>query len=172
MSGREPEIRKQPYVYPAILAFINFAIILPIGWMNMSYTVGFWDFLFVLIACYLTYKFMKYLSLAHEYKEAQVKPDQQEEIVKEGIYAEIRHPVAAGVLYMNIAYVLFFRTFALIPFILIFVYSWYGLARYKDTILLRRFGESYKEYMQTTGMFRGKGKPETVRIQKSGYDMY
>lgn len=172
MSGEEPEIRKQPYIYPAVLAFINFAVILPIGWMTMSYTVGFWDFLFVMIGCYLSYKFMKYLSLAHEYKEARVKPEQQEEIVKEGIYAKIRHPVIAGVLYMNIAYVLFFRTFALIPFLPVFFAMWYFLAKHKDSILLSKFGESYRDYMQTTGMFRGKGEPETVRIQKSGYDMY
>ena len=172
MSGEESESPKKPYFYPAILAFINFAVILPIGWANMSYSVGFWDFLFVLIGCYLAYKFMKYLSLAHEHKEARVNPNQQEEIVKDGIYAKIRHPVAAGVLYMNIAYVLFFRTFALIPVMPVFFALWYFLAKYKDTVLLRRFGESYKEYMQTTGMFRGKGESETVRIQKSGYDMY
>lgn len=172
MSGEEPRVLKQPYVFPAILAFINFAVILPIGWMNMSYTVGFWDFIFVLVGCYLAYKFMKYMSQAHEYKEARVKPNQQEEIVKEGIYAKIRHPIAAGILYMNIAYVCFFRTFALIPVLPVFFALWYVLAKYKDTVLLGKFGDTYKEYMQSTGMFRGKGEPDTVRIQKSGYDMY
>jgi protein-S-isoprenylcysteine O-methyltransferase Ste14 len=172
MSGEEPERKKQPYIYPAILAFINFAVILPIGWMNMAYTVGFWDFLFVLIGCYLSYKFIKYITRAHEHKEARVKPNQQEEIVKEGIYKQIRHPVAAGVLYMNIAYVFLFRTFALIPVLPVFFALWYILAKHKDQILLRKFGNHYKDYMQTTGMFRGKGEPEQVRIQKSGYDMY
>ena len=172
MSGEEPEVRKQPYIFPAILTFINFAVILPIGWMNMSYTVGFWDFFLVLIGCFLAYKFMKNITRAHEYKEARVKPDQQDEIVREGIYGQVRHPIAAGVLYMNIAYVCFFRTFALIPVLPVFFAFWYVLAKYKDTVLLRRFGDSYREYMQETGMFRGKGGAETVRIQKSGYDMY
>lgn len=172
MSGEESKIPKQLYLYPAVLAFINFAVILPIGWMNMSYTVGFWDFFFVLVGCYLAYKFMKYITQAHEHKEARLNPGHQEEIVKEGIYAKIRHPVAAGVLYMNIAYLFFFRTFALIPVLPFFFVLWYLLAKNKDMIMIRKFGDSYKEYMQSTGMFRGKGQSETVRIRKSGYDMY
>ncbi len=156
---------------PAILGILNFSILLPLSLSLMRFSTELWDFIFVGIGVYLTVKFSRNVSRAHEYPLTRVDPRERESFLKEGIYAKIRHPVAAGIIYMNIAYVFFFRSLTLIPIIPIFVAMWYLYAKYEERVMLDRFGDEYREYMQGTSMFRGAGQDQQ-RLASSGYDMY
>ena len=158
------------YLRP-FLAIINFGGLLLWGVSYMRPTADLWDFIFVMIGCYFTLKFVRYLSNAHQFKHTRTQLGDLTEFPSKGIYATIRQPIAAASIYMNMAYVCFFRSFALIPVVSIFIAVWYIYARYEDQQLLLKFGTEYKEYMKATAMLRG-GSSEQQRLASSGYDMY
>lgn len=153
------------------LAIINFSGLLWFGTGYIRPTAELWDFIFVAIGCYFTLKFVRYLSNAHQIKQTRIRPSDMAEFPSKGIYARIRQPISAAIIYMNLAYAFFFRSFAVVPAISIFIAVWYILARYEDNLMLSRFGEEYKEYMKVTAMLRG-GSDEQQRLASSGYDMY
>lgn len=158
------------YLRP-LFAIINFGGLLLFGASYMRPTADLWDFIFVLIGCYFTLKFVRYLSNAHQFKHTRIRLSDLTDFPNKGIYAKIRHPIAAASIYMNLAYVCFFRSFALIPVVSVFIAMWYILARYEDQLMLSKFGNAYREYMKSTAMLRG-GDSEQQRLASSGYDMY
>ncbi|MBY8997972.1 MAG: hypothetical protein KGD60_09580 [Candidatus Thorarchaeota archaeon] len=153
------------------LAIINFSGLLWFGASYMRITADLWDYIFVAIGCYFTLKFVRYLSKAHQFKHTRIRPSDLTEFPNKGIYAKIRQPISAASIYMNLAYVCFFRSFVLIPAVSVFIAMWYILARYEDQLMLSKFGNDYKEYMKATAMLRG-GDSEQLRLASSGYDMY
>ncbi len=154
-----------------MLAVINFGGLLLYGIGIMRPTADLWDFIFVTIGCYFTFKFVRYLSNAHQFKQTRVHPNDLTEIPTKGIYAKIRQPVSAAIIYMNLAYVCFIRSFVFIPVVAVFIAMWYILARYEDQLMLSKFGNEYREHMKRTAMLRG-GSDEQERLASSGYDMY
>jgi protein-S-isoprenylcysteine O-methyltransferase Ste14 len=156
---------------PSILGFLNFGVLLAIALPLMNPSAELWDFIFVAIGVYLTTKFIRYLASAHAEPLTRVNPKDRNSIPREGIYAKIRHPVGAGIIYMNIAYIFFFRSLLLIPIVPVFVALWYFYATYEEKIMLARFGDEYKEYIRKTSMFRGAGFDQQ-RLASSGYGMY
>ena len=158
------------YIRP-FFAVINFGGLLLWGASYMRPTADLWDFIFVMIGCYFTLKFVRYLSNAHQFRQTRIRLSDLTEFPNKGIYAQIRQPIAAAAIYMNLAYVCLFRSFALIPVVSVFVAMWYILARYEDQMLLSKFGNEYKEYMKATALLRG-GDSEQQRLASSGYDMY
>ena len=154
-----------------LLAIINFGSLLWFGVSLMRPTAGLWDFIFVAIGCYFTLKFVRYLAGAHQFKQTRLRPSDMEDFPSKGIYRKIRQPVSAAIIYMNLAYICFYRSFAMIPAAAIFIALWYMLARYEDQLMLSQFGEEYKVYMRSTAMLRG-GSDEQQRLASSGYDMY
>ena len=171
MSDYGSDLSTQHNLFPAILAGLNVIAIFSVGMNNQTMGVGFWDAVFVLIGTYLAFKFITYLSQAHEHKESRVSPKFRSSFSKEGIYAKIRHPVGAGLIYLNIGCVLLFRSLALIPVVPVFFAMWFILAKYQDNELAMKFGDEYKKYMQSVGMFRGKGDAGQ-RLEGSGYGMH
>jgi protein-S-isoprenylcysteine O-methyltransferase Ste14 len=161
----------EPYYYPAILAVFNLIILLPMMGMNMRSSAGLWDFIFVVAGVYFTNKFVQYMRKAHEFPEARLDPSNVPEIVEKGIYREVRHPVGAALIYLNIACVLFARSLYLISVIPVFGAMWYILALWEEKTMMDRFGDEYREYSKTAGMFRGKGI-DSQRLSSSGYDLY
>lgn len=159
------------YVWPLLVAILNFSVILPLMVQNMRTTAELWDFLFVFAGVYFSVKFVRYVVGAHKYKKARLGPKHVPKVYNKGIYKDVRHPVMAGIIYMNLAYACFARSFILVPIVPIFVALWYMLASWEESILLERFGDEYREYMKTAGMFRGKGMDQQ-RLASSGYDMY
>ena len=141
--------------FPAIIGGLNLIALIQIGLTTMSVGAGFWDFLFVLAGGYFAIKTVRYLTQAHESKKT----------------SKIRYPVGASFIYLNIACILLFRSYALITVALIFGAVWFILAKYQDQILIQRFGEDYEEHMEHVGMFRGKGDT-SQRLKDSGYEMY
>jgi protein-S-isoprenylcysteine O-methyltransferase Ste14 len=171
MTRSDKDSPPQNNFLPAILGVINFGLLLPIALPLMSPSTELWDFIFVAVGVYLTIKFAGNISKAHQEALTRVSPKDRNSIPKEGIYARIRHPVGAGSIYMNIAYVFFFRSLILVPIVPIFAAMWYTYAKYEEKIMLDRFGDEYREYMRGTSMFRGAGFDQQ-RLASSGYGMY
>jgi protein-S-isoprenylcysteine O-methyltransferase Ste14 len=169
-NSDESEIQDNNYI-PAILGFLNFGILLSISAPLMNPSAELWDFIFVAVGIYLTSKFVRNLTKAHADPLTRVSPKDRDSIPKEGIYARVRHPVGAGAIYMNIAYVFFFRSLVLIPIVPILASLWYFYAIYEERIMIARFGDEYREYIRGTSMFRGAGFDQQ-RLASSGYDMY
>lgn len=157
--------------FPIIIAVLNFSVLLLLTMQNMATSVELWDFIFVSAGVYFSMKFIRLVKGAHEFEETRESAQTRTAFPRKGIYARIRHPVGAACIYMNIAYVCFSRSLALIPVVPVFVALWYIFAAYEEKILIKRFGDEYREYMQATSMFRGAGFDQQ-RLASSGYDMY
>ncbi len=169
-EDNESEMQENNY-WPMIIAFINFCALLILTMNYMNPDAHLWDFIFAFVGVYFSVKFVNTMREAHEFPETRVIPQDRESFPKEGIYARIRHPVGAAAIYMNFAYVCFIRSFALVPIVPIFVALWYIYAIYEEKIMIGIFGDEYREYMKTTGMFRGGGT-DLQRHTSSGYGMY
>ena len=144
------------YIFPPILVGINFAILLPIGILFLRTELNLWDYISTAVGGVLTIIFVVSLVSTHKFEQAHMKPDDVDKLVTDGAYSIIRHPNFAGIIYMNIAYLFFFRTLWLIPLICVFSVLWYLEARHEERELIAKFGEAYKNYMKTTGMFLPK----------------
>lgn len=157
--------------YPILIALINFSVLLVMAMEYMANSVELWDFIFILGGVYFSVKFVRLMKGAHEFSQTRASPQDRPSFPTEGIYAKIRNPVGAACIYMNIAYVCFTRSLVLVPIVPIFVALWYIYASYEERILIKRFGDPYREYMKATSMFRGGGYDQQ-RLASSGYDMY
>ncbi len=171
MSDGESKVVADNNYYPALIAIMNFAVLLSLAMANMATTVGLWDFIFVGAGVYFSMKFIRLVRSAHEFDATRVSPKDRKTFMKEGIYAKIRHPIGAASIYMNIAYLCFVRSFVLVTIIPVFIALWYIYAAYEEKILTERFGDEYREYVRSTSMFRGSGYDQQ-RLATSGYDMY
>lgn len=156
---------------PTIMALFNILVLLPLAYNNMSQNVGFWDFIFVLAGVYFGWKFIRYIIAANTYKQGRFYPKHTNKIVNKGIYSKIRYPIGAACIYLNIAYVLLFRALVLIPVIPFFIFMWFIFGKMRDDQMTKEFGDEYKFYMLSTGMFREKSGAEE-RLASSGYGMY
>jgi len=141
------------YMFPPILTGVNFAILLPIGAIFIRTELNLWDYISIAIGGILTVMFVASLISTHKIEQAHMKPDDVDRLITDGLYSMVRHPNFAGIICMNIAYLLFFRTLWLIPPICVFAVLWYLEARYEEKVLIAKFAESYRNYMKTTGMF-------------------
>jgi len=157
--------------YPALIAIMNFTVLLTLTMTYMVSTADLWDFIFVGAGVYFSMKFIRLVKGAHEFEETRTGAQERTTFSREGIYAKIRHPIGAGAIYMNFAYLCFARSFALVPAIPVFIALWYIYAAYEEKIMISRFGDEYREYMRVTSMFRGSGFDQQ-RLASSGYDMY
>ena len=154
-----------------LFAIINFGFLLYFSIPYIRPNAEFWDFVFVGVGCYFGYKFIRYLISASEFKGTRLHPNDMSEFPSKGIYGQIRNPIAAAAIYMNIAYVCLFRSFNLITVVPVFIALWYMVARYEESLMITKFGNEYQEYMKRTSMLRGSGSDQQ-RLLSSGYDMY
>jgi len=145
--------KKGFYIFPPILVGANFAILLPIGILFLRTELSLWDCISIAVGGILTTIFVVSLILTHKIEQAQMKPSDVDKLVTDGPYSIVRHPNFTGIICMNSAYLVFFRTLWLIPLICVFFMLWYLEARHEERVLITKFGESYRNYMKTTGMF-------------------
>ena len=144
---------KDFYIFPPILAGVNFAVLVPVGIIFLRTELNFWDYLSIAIGAILTIIFYVFLALTHRIEQMHMKPNDVDKVVTNGAYSKVRHPNYSGTLLMNIAFLCFFRTLWLIPVVCIFSVLWYLEARHEERALIAKFGESYRNYIKTTGMF-------------------
>ncbi|MEA3459771.1 MAG: isoprenylcysteine carboxylmethyltransferase family protein [Chloroflexota bacterium] len=146
-------MKKDFYVFPPILTGINFAILLLVGILFMRKQMTPWDYVSVAFGGLLAIVFAVSLVSTHKIGQMRMQPEDVDKLVTDGPYQAVRHPSFTGLICMNIAYLLFFRTLWLVPFICVFVVLWYLEARHEEKVLIARFGEAYKSYKKSTGMF-------------------
>ncbi|MFW9933770.1 MAG: methyltransferase family protein [Candidatus Thorarchaeota archaeon] len=159
-------------VFPSLLGGLNLLVLLQVGFTTQTFGVDFWEALFVALGAYWSIKGIRYIASAHDFAETKVKTQDLTDFPKKGIYSKIRHPIGAGFIYISIGVSLLFRSAAcLVVVVPIFGAAWFMLAKYQDSILVKKFDEDYIQHMDMVGMFRGKGD-HTQRLQDSGYGMY
>jgi len=147
-------MKKNFYIFPPILVGINFATLLPVGIIFLRTELSLWDYVSMAVGGILTIIFVVSLVSTHKIEQAQqMKPNDVDKLVTDGPYSIVRHPNFTGIICMNIAYLFFFRTLWLIPLICVFSVLWYLEARHEERVLIAKFGEAYRNYMKTTGMF-------------------
>ena len=146
-------VKKGFYVFPPILAAANFAILLFVGIVFVRKQVEFWDYISISAGGVLVVVFVVSLVSTHKIEQVRVKPEDVYKLVTDGPYQFVRHPNFAGLICMNIAYLLFFRTLYLVPFICVFVTLWYLEAKHEEKVLMAKFGQAYESYMASTSMF-------------------
>jgi len=146
-------MKKNFYIFPPILVGINFAILLPVGIIFLRTELSLWDYISILAGGVFTIIFAVSLISTHKIEQAQMKPNDVNKLITDGPYSIVRHPNFTGIICMNIAYLFFFRTLWLILPICVFSVFWYFEARHEESVLIAKFGEAYKNYMKTTGMF-------------------
>lgn len=147
---------RKVYIFPPILVGINFFILIVTGIIFLRKEIKIWDCIFISIGIILTIIFIVLLILTHRIEQIHMKPENVDKLVTVGPYSILRHPNYAGIIYMNIACLLLFRSFWLLPIIIVFIGFWFLEARYEERILINKFGKAYKEYMIYTGMFLPK----------------
>lgn len=146
-------VKKGFYMFPPILTAVNFSILLFVGIVFVRKQIVLWDYVSIAAGGALVATFVASLVSTHKIEQVRVKPEDVDKLVTDGPYQVVRHPNFAGFICMNIAYLLFFRTLYLVPFICVFVTLWYLEAKHEEKVLMAKFGQSYENYMASTGMF-------------------
>jgi protein-S-isoprenylcysteine O-methyltransferase Ste14 len=141
------------YIFPPLLTGINFSVLLLIGIIFVRKAMTLWDYVSVAVGGLLVIVFVVSLVSTHKIGQMRMQPEDVDKLVRDGPYQIIRHPNFTGLICMNIAYFLFFRTLWLVPFICAFILFWYLEARYEERMLIAKFRGEYRKYMNTTGMF-------------------
>jgi protein-S-isoprenylcysteine O-methyltransferase Ste14 len=107
-------------------------------------------FLFVLVglgvACLGRYALGTNWSNCYEY---QVK--RKQELVTNGIYSYIRHPLYAGIALFFIGSELIVQSYLLFPYLLAFLAA-YRQGKWEEVLLEHHFGETYRDYKKRTKM--------------------
>ena len=75
------------------------------------------------------------------------------QLIMEGPYKYIRHPLYTASIISFIGTILIISTWLLAILFIIYLIAYYFMAKQEEKILLEKFGERYKEYIKNTGMF-------------------
>jgi len=87
-------------------------------------------------------------------------------VIREGVFKVVRHPIYLSEILFYLG-LLFFRTSlaAAVVWIIAIAFFTY-ISRYEEKLLLARFGDDYRQYMNEVGMFFPKpGKPRTKPLK-------
>lgn len=74
-------------------------------------------------------------------------------VVTRGLYRYIRHPQYLGLGIAGFGLLLYWPRFLILVTYLVMLFVYYALARSEEERMLRRFGESYRAYMDSVPMF-------------------
>lgn len=77
----------------------------------------------------------------------------KEHVMYGGIYKEIRHPQAVGELFLWFAIAFFIHSLHMMIFSLVWIPIWYWWCVAEEKDLLLRYGDSYHNYVKSTGRF-------------------
>jgi len=73
-------------------------------------------------------------------------------IVTHGIYGYIRHPLYVSYFCYYVGFTLYFQSLIIVP-LLLGILGYIRITNFEEKILLRNFGEEYKDYMEKVGGF-------------------
>jgi protein-S-isoprenylcysteine O-methyltransferase Ste14 len=80
----------------------------------------------------------------------QVKNEQ--ELVTSGVYKYVRHPIYSGIALMFIGGELIVQSYLVFAYLLLY-YAAYMQAKWEEALLIKHFGNKYKEYMKRSKRF-------------------
>jgi protein-S-isoprenylcysteine O-methyltransferase Ste14 len=77
----------------------------------------------------------------------------KEELVTDGIYRYMRHPQYTGIYLAIFGQLIHWPTILTLGFAPVIVWVYYRLARREERVMIDKFGDEYRAYMQKTPMF-------------------
>ncbi len=90
---------------------------------------------------------------------------QEPRVIKKGVFRLVRHPIYLGSILVYFGFLIFTCSILglIIWFTIIFFYHF--ISRYEEKLLLRKFGEGYKQYMKEVpmwipGLIKNNNKPQ------------
>jgi protein-S-isoprenylcysteine O-methyltransferase Ste14 len=128
------------YVFTDWLAFANFPIPGWWGWMGIPiYAVGLWM-----------------LWRAHQDLDRSWSPHveirREQKLITDGVYQRIRHPMYAGYILVGIGQMALLANWIAGPaFLVLFSLVYFQRVTREEEMMLEKFGEDYRSYMQRTG---------------------
>lgn len=81
------------------------------------------------------------------------RPDGEGQLVRDGVYAYIRHPQYTGFLLITLGLLIEWATLPLLLMWPTLVIMYYRLARMEENEVEAKFGQAYRDYRSSTGMF-------------------
>lgn len=75
------------------------------------------------------------------------------ELITEGVYSFIRHPIYTGLFLAVLGIEILAHSYLVIPVSLVFSFGMYNLAKKEERLLTKHFGSKYENYMKKTKMF-------------------
>ena len=128
------------YIFTAWLNFANYTLPAVLGWLGAAIFV---------VALWVLWRSHKDLGLNWS---PTLQITQEHQLVTQGIYHSIRHPIYAAMWLWGIAQVLLLQNWIAGPATLIF----FGIVYFRRTpreeqMMIDRFGDEYRAYMQQTG---------------------
>jgi protein-S-isoprenylcysteine O-methyltransferase Ste14 len=74
-------------------------------------------------------------------------------VASRGLYAIVRHPQYSGLAMAGIGLAILWPRFLTLMFLAVMMFLYYLLAKDEENRMLKRYGETYGEYVEQTGMF-------------------
>ena len=74
-------------------------------------------------------------------------------VIRKGVFNLVRHPIYLSEVLLYLGFFIFSLSLAALCVLIMAILFLYYLSRYEEKLLLARFGESYKKYMQEVGMW-------------------
>jgi protein-S-isoprenylcysteine O-methyltransferase Ste14 len=151
-------MEKNYYISPLKLLAINLSVLSAIGILFLRPELSLDDYIMIEAGAALSAIFIVSIMTTKGVRQFHMKPEAVDKLVLDGPYSIVRHPYYAGIICLNIAFFLFFRTLWIIPPMIVFIILWYKEARYEETALKSKFELEYLSYMEVKGMFFPKLK--------------
>ena len=138
-----------PLIYSTTnwLDFANYSLPLWAGWLGV-----------ILIACSLIIFWLAHADLGLNWSPS-LEIRTEHKLITNGIFGYIRHPMYASQWVWVIAQSLLLQNWFAGPSnLLVFIFFYTLRVRAEEQMMLDKFGDEYRKYMQTTGAIFPKGK--------------
>ncbi len=73
-------------------------------------------------------------------------------IIREGVFSLVRHPIYLGAILLYLGLIVLTLSILSVAFWIIIILFYYFISRYEEKILMREFGDQYKQYMDEVPM--------------------
>ncbi len=83
-------------------------------------------------------------------------PKAGSELIKNGLYALVRHPIYTGIILGSFSYGVYRDSLWKVAIAGLFLLLFHFKAKYEESLLIARFGEEYESYMKNSGRFSPK----------------
>jgi protein-S-isoprenylcysteine O-methyltransferase Ste14 len=86
-------------------------------------------------------------------------------VASRGLYAVVRHPQYTGLAMAGIGLTILWPRFLTLMFLAVMMFLYYLLARDEEQRMLGRYGETYRQYLERTGMFLPRVRARRIPAQ-------